>query len=227
MSVNSAEPELKRFIVIEGIDGVGKSSVAKALAGRLQGVYCCTPSVTLTEFTRENALSEPISLRSYVDRFAYSAPKTRFLFYLFSVLEASDRIKRLLRSRDVVCDRYIASTIAYHRTLDPALRDIALDWKSILAPDFEFLLEVDNDEHVKRLTCRAARCDGLLEQDISFLRKVKEEFRQLNLEIVDTTDRSVKEVVNSILHRIGHRETYSDREFSSSASSLLGVHCEL
>jgi dTMP kinase len=195
-----------KFVVIEGVDGVGKTTVAKALASILGGVYYRTPSVTLEAFVCEDSEKGRISLRGYVDQLALRAPKTRFLFYLFSVSEASNKIAELLEVSHVVCDRYLASTLAYHRVLDPTLRHTEVGWLSVIKPDFEFLLEVnDDDEQLRRLAQRPPRprSDDLLEQDPMYLSKVKKEFRQLGLHVVDTTARSVESVLTEILDHMG------------------------
>ena len=82
-----------RLICIEGIDGTGKTSVARRLAREISATYYSTPP-------------EPFRrIRKRVDRTA--DPATRFFFYMSSVQRASGEINTLLHSGDVVCDRYI------------------------------------------------------------------------------------------------------------------------
>src|SRR2546422_940162 len=92
-----------KLIVVEGIDGTGKTTVARRLATAIRAKYLRTPPPRFD------------SLRKYVDKEA--SVETRFLFYLCSVAYASDIIRRELTKRDVVCDRYLGTTLAYHRAL--------------------------------------------------------------------------------------------------------------
>jgi dTMP kinase len=191
------------FVVIEGVDGVGKTTIAKALAERMNGVYFRTPSPTLEEFARADTMGNVIYLRQYIDQFARVSPRTRFVFYLFCVAEAVNHIRQLLKMQDVICDRFVASTLVYHRVLDPGLAAVDVAWAVELKPDHQFLLDiVDDYEHVRRLDGRLLRSDKLLEQNLAFLNTVKSEFRQLGLHTIDTTGRSVASIVGEIIDHI-------------------------
>ena len=192
-----------RFIVIEGVDGVGKTTIARTLAFQLGAVYVRTPTSTLESFVQHTSDGAKMKLRHYVDQLARTSPRTRFLFYLFCVSEASHHIEGLLETTDVVCDRYLASTLAYHRVLEPELASVDVEWIDCLQPDFQFLLEVNNTrEHVDRLAGRLPRSDKALEENMAFLDAVKREFRQLGLQVVDTTGRSIEGIVREIVHYI-------------------------
>ena len=107
----------------------------------------------------------------------------------------------LLKTSTVVCDRFIASTLAYHRVLDPALVKVNVDWAVILRPDIQILLDVkDNYEHARRLKSRLPRSDKFLEENIEFLEAVKHEFRQLGLLEIDTTGKSIESITSEIIH---------------------------
>ena len=94
---NSLSHRKHKFIVIEGVDGVGKTSVATELAARLGAVYFRTPSDTLESFQMAATLQSGLPLREYADRQAYCDPKMRFAFYVFAVVEASIHVERLLQ----------------------------------------------------------------------------------------------------------------------------------
>jgi thymidylate kinase len=174
------------FVCIEGLDAVGKTTVAKALAVALEGVYYKTPS------------SPYDSLRASID--AKADPVARFYFYLSAVAFASAEIGELLKTSPVVCDRYLYSTVAYHRAMDARLRadGHAL---GLLVPDYAALLVVDEGERLRRLSGRAGGPvhDAKWEADTAFLAKVEREFRTMPLTVVDTSTLTVAGVVEHIL----------------------------
>lgn len=98
------------MIVLEGLDGVGKSTVAKALAKRLGATLLCSPGGV-----GALALENLGLLRAHFDA---SAPVVRREFYRFANVTVSEQANALLRSGPVVVDRYWASTVAYALALD-------------------------------------------------------------------------------------------------------------
>ena len=110
------------FIVIEGLDGSGKSTLAKSLAEAIGAVHIQTPLKLIPSAQdprgviyhddRPGALST--ELRSAMDAVVSVSPDARVLFYASLVLAAQVHVIRLLEEgRNVVCDRWIGSTIAY------------------------------------------------------------------------------------------------------------------
>ena len=90
------------FIVFEGLDGTGKSTVARGVAEALRAEFLTTPSPELREY-REAIVA------SFGD-----CQEAAQLFYLATVFDASRRVKSLLAAgRSVVLDRYFLSTQAY------------------------------------------------------------------------------------------------------------------
>ena len=188
-------PKRNFFLVIEGIDGVGKTTIAQAISKRVGAIYVKTPLPLIEHFSFGN-----VSLRQHIDSYAYTSPITRFMFYLYTVAEASNYIKSKLATNNVVCDRYLSSTIAYHRALFPGLPDIDFKWIVEVMPQCQILLTIsDRHELVRRLSEREGRFDEKLESDIMFLERVEEEYRKLGLKEIDTTKKSVDTIVNEII----------------------------
>lgn len=201
---NDAYHRKHMFIVIEGVDGVGKTSVARELAAQLGAVYFRTPSDTLESFQMAATFQSGLPLRQYADQQAYCDPKVRFAFYVFAVIEASVHVERLLQHSSVVCDRFLSSTLAYHRVLAPELATADVSWAQTIKPDLEILLDI-NDEHLhlQRLRSRTPRSDRLLERNFRFLQLVRHEFHRLDLITLDTSYEGVSQVVAKIKSMIG------------------------
>jgi len=180
---------LHPFICVEGIDGTGKSTVARKVAELLNGIYYKTPP-------------EPFaSIRGVVDRVgdAYA----RALYYAASVAYAATEIKCLREIAPVVCDRYIYSTIAYHVVLSPEvgalLRSLPFD-----QPDQSFVLTAEESVRLQRLDDRSRTLEQPplnRDYDGGFLAKVQNEFLTLGLTEIDTTRLTIEEVVARVVER--------------------------
>src|SRR5690348_1593586 len=88
-----------KFLVIEGCNGVGKSTVTEYLCGRLGAAQFHYPP----EFVR---------FRGNVRLDESVAPLPRLVYYLAATLHLSDLVRAQLPRRHVVCDRYLASPIS-------------------------------------------------------------------------------------------------------------------
>lgn len=180
------------FISIEGVDGVGKTTIARRLANDGTFQYYKSPSGPFAQ------------LRKEVD--VHATPLERYCFYRLATQYDSTQIANLLESGSVVCDRYVASTAAYHFVMDPRIRIIHED-ATILKPDFSFLLGARSEIRDRRILERAIiSSDARLERDSPFLDNVAEVFMSFGLIFVDTSDITIEEVetkIRSILARGG------------------------
>jgi thymidylate kinase len=172
------------FISIDGVDGVGKTTVAKLLGADKQFQYHKSPAQPFAQ------------LRTEID--THATPLERYCFYRLSVQNDSTRVTELLQRGSVVCDRYIASTAAYHFALDPRIKMIHQE-AQILKPDYAFLLTARTKVRDRRLRERAQMHGDLkLEQDSCFLDRVEVIFRSFGLIEIDTSDSSPDIVVEKI-----------------------------
>lgn len=172
------------FISIEGVDGVGKTTVAKLLAADGSFQYYKSPGGPFAQ------------LRKEVDVRATSLE--RYCFYRLATQFDSMEIERLLIKDSVVCDRFIASTAAYHITMDARIRVIHND-AGLLKPHFAFLLGARSEIRDKRILERAkALSDNKLERNSAFLDRVAKTFMSFNLVYLDTSDITAEEVTTII-----------------------------
>jgi dTMP kinase len=94
------------FVVLEGIDGSGKTTQARLLAERLPAL--CTREPTDGAFGR--VLRDAVELRVALD------PVTMALGFAADRADHVAWIRRqLVEERSVVCDRYVLSSLAYQR----------------------------------------------------------------------------------------------------------------
>ncbi|BBJ44061.1 hypothetical protein SSPO_067790 [Streptomyces antimycoticus] len=111
------------FVVLEGVSGIGKSTLAHALTKRLGGTVLHT-------------LPRPHSgWSSVVNSRLRSLPQ--FAFYLSGLLHASDSIRHCGAIGPVVADRYVSSVIACHA----AVHDVEIETVATLLEPFRSYLE--------------------------------------------------------------------------------------
>jgi thymidylate kinase len=171
------------FITVEGPSGSGKTTVATLLAEQLAARYFKTPPVMFAP------------IREAVD--SSCSPLARHLYYYAGIAQASTEIEFMLREQAVVCDKYLATMLAYSRAA--GVRVDTPPAGLVLQPDFTFLLNVPDDVRLDRLTSRGpitrAHNDFLqMERDL----KVVEQYQQLDLLTIDNSTPGVGFAVETI-----------------------------
>ncbi len=104
----------------------------------------------------------------------------------------------------MVCDRYITSTVAYHRAFGLKL-DWNLDQLNLVQPDFTFFLELaDEEERKRRLMTRGryTSTDAILDDEHT-RKKLLDEYLKYPMTRIDTSSLTAEEVVKEIRKRAG------------------------
>ena len=137
-----------KFIVIEGLDATGKSTLAPKLAECLEAtLLACPPRLKAPELSKED-------LRSHFD---CRPPVQRRAYYRAANLIASELAEVALQTGHVVMDRYWTSTVAFAALDDNSTID--REWQGryppeLREPDGVILLTVDEENRLKRMRGR-------------------------------------------------------------------------
>lgn len=154
------------FIVIEGLDGSGKTTQANTLVKKLSENYkvlsTAEPSQgKIGSFIRKGCLYEKTRLPTEAEALLFAADRIEHM--------QNEMAPALTDGKLVICDRYIYSSLAYQGSTG-----LSLDWiKTInaraLQPDFSIFIDVSPEHVLERLQRKKSVMETLETQ-----RKVRE-----------------------------------------------------
>ena len=136
------------FIVVEGLDGSGKTTQAEMLMERLmrdhKAFYTAEPSRGKTgTFIRDCCLYNEERLPTAVEALLFAADR---------VEHVENEIKPALsEGKLVICDRYVYSSLAYQGSAGLDLGWIEIINSFALKPDFAFFIDVPPERVLERL----------------------------------------------------------------------------
>ena len=176
-----------RFLVLEGIDGCGKTTQLRQLADWLPGSGLMPAGATL-HLTREpGGTPLGLALRELLlnpPEESSPGPTAELLLYAADRAQHVERLIRpaLKRGDWVLSDRFSGSTIAYQGDGRGLNLQTILDLERIatagVQPDLTFWLDLPLQESLKR---RGARSDDRIEAEgEAFLARVSEGFQRLS-----------------------------------------------
>jgi dTMP kinase len=169
-----------RFVVIDGVDGCGKTTQARRLcaalveAGRPAPLHLREPgSTVLGERLRKILLGEELELGVQVQSLLFTAARRQTLDELVE--------PALSQGRDVVCERFHPSTFAYQAVAggddEEAVLQLLERWAGDPTPDVVILLSIDPEAAAQRRATRAVDEGGTSDrfeaQGLDFQREVQ------------------------------------------------------
>jgi len=169
------------FLVLEGIDGCGKSTQAKMLEDRLRSqnipvVLTREPGGTATGESIRNLLLSPESRICNC---------TEILLYAAARAQLVDEIIQpaLSNGETVVCDRFVWSTLAYQGAgrgeAETKIYRLNEEVTGGLTPDLTVILDLEVEEARNRLELKQSpgkKVDRLENMDLSFYQRVREKY---------------------------------------------------
>jgi dTMP kinase len=132
-------------IVLEGVAGAGKSTIAAHLSERLARPVLHTAPAPLT------------AMQAHVN--THCLPLPHLLFYLAGALHVSDAARSALGTGHVLIDRYVSSLVANHCAVhdtDPACAEQIIEpfRHYLVRPDLTIYLQADPADITARTTAR-------------------------------------------------------------------------
>ncbi|MEK7582990.1 MAG: dTMP kinase [Patescibacteria group bacterium] len=156
-----------KFIVLEGIDGCGKTTVAKLLAPRLKALVTREPTSIGAGRKIHNILRHRVKAPSPLE------------FQKLYIADRGEHLKRVItpalaQGKNVICQRYSLSTFAFGMAFGVAYDDLK---HRVPKPDVTFLLDLPAKEAMKRIAKRN-RSNEYFEKTKK-LEKVRRQYRLL------------------------------------------------
>lgn len=192
------------FVVIEGIDGCGKSSVARLVARRIGKRAVLTREPTNSKIGRAVHRGDKANISPFTDALLFMADRSQHTL----------EISRLIRKgKLVVSDRYYHSTVAYQAAnLRDAFPGDAFRWlldsnlRFSLHPDLTVLLTLPPELALKRVAKRGKysrfeKLEFLTRVHRNYLRLAKQDKSIVKIDATQDLESVVGQVLELILKR--------------------------
>jgi dTMP kinase len=174
------------LVVLEGIDGCGKSTVSRTVADRLGDRAVLTREPTDSWIGRAVKEGDAKEVSPYTDALLFMADRAQH------TIEIADLVRQ---GRLVVCDRYYHSTVAYQTA---SLR------RKGLGDNFSWLLDANT-----RISLKPDRAERSRFERLDFLKEVAQNYERLaaidkTMVYIDAT-RPVEQVAGQVLDAVKQR----------------------
>jgi dTMP kinase len=194
-------------VTIEGLDFSGKSTLVRALKDALRGTdthFTREPGGTpVAERIRDIVLDPDAEMDAWTEAYLYAAARADHA--------RAEILPRLQRGQDVVCERYLDSSLAYQgygRGLGlEEVRGLNSYAVGPVMPDRTFYLRLDPGERERRAAALGAPLDRIEAVGADFMRRVEEGFEELTnrepgrIEVLDAT-RPPRELAGLVVERM-------------------------
>jgi len=201
-------------ILVEGLDGVGKSTLVNALATKLCASLIASPP------KMQDPLNQNRDLRTRMD---HRQTSVRREFYRSGNFHASLLIEEARKHGPVVLDRYWPSTASFAVLDDhqPEWEPLGIWPSGLIEPDIMILLTVNEDNRLKRMTHRGLVStdeETRLEKRSQLRGEVIEALRCFEPIEIDTSHLNTDEVFSEVVFWLNQ---------SGILSSISGSHDEI
>ena len=185
-----------KFIVIEGLDATGKSTLVSRLVEHLNATLLkCPPRLEAPELSDTD-------LRSHFDN---RPPVQRRAYYRVANFIASEQAEVALQSHHVVMDRYWTSTVAFAALDEDS--NLNQEWQGcyppeLREPDIVILLTVDEENRTKRMRGRGEPItaeEENLADDVAHREAVLQTYRTFKPIEIDTSHLNPDAVLEAVL----------------------------
>ena len=208
-----SENKKGRFIVIEGIDGAGKTTQIELLAERLRAEGR-TVHVTAEPTSSVSGGLLRDALGGISNRTACEMAALFVLDRIFHNVNPNGINAMLEKGIDVICDRYYYSSLAYQgsQTDFEWVKNMNLGCPEIRIPDLCIFLDLAPEESLKRIS--KGRTTTELYEKLDTLESVRKRFFEVfellegrdNVKIIDTTGDTIEEVAEKISEVFAHSD---------------------
>lgn len=183
----------KTIIAFEGVDGTGKTTIAKNIAAKNNYRYIHCPFDEWNQY------------KYFVEVRFQKFPLTRFFFYLSTIWEVYQEILNDKFYNVFLVDRYVLSTLIYHKILFEKLN--LQETNRLLNPelfppgaDLNLVLICNSNIRKERISKRRLinpSFDKALEENQKLQDEIQDAYKSLqNVSLVDTSFRKINEVEN-------------------------------
>lgn len=168
-----------RFVTLEGGEGAGKSTLARALAGRLE------KAGQRVVLTREPGGSPSAEVLRHVLLSGGAAPLGPFAEAVLFASARDDHLEHTIRpalgrGAVVICDRFADSTRAYQGALGGVEPQVIEAMERIVVgrtrPDLTFVIDLDPSVGMSRVGRRAEALDRFEQEGEDFHQKLRRAF---------------------------------------------------
>lgn len=189
-----------KFIVIEGLDGVGKSTASENLSKELDFIPC-------------EWIVEPFEKIKHFIKHGNVSSDVRFLMSIASMKHTSEHVEKILRrGSGVIMSRYVPSMISYYKAYCSSIncKPLSVDPYSMgyIKPDKVFYLDLHEDERLARINQRG--CPDKGEDYLSNKHQYRETLISLLkascTDIININGLSPKEVTRKLINVINSNQ---------------------
>ena len=173
------------LIVLEGIDGCGKSTQVSLLVDKLRSI-----SIDTLQLREPTDGPHGLRLRSILNEEIQAEHDEMLdLFVKDRKQHVSEKIEPALNSgKTVVMDRYYYSTMAYQSASGFSMEKIRADNSFAPVPDLVLILDIPAEDGVKRVL-KEGNADRF--EKVNFLNRVREQYLKLkdepNVQLIDAS----------------------------------------